>query len=101
VGELSRGGFLLAVASKNDQALVLDTLARHPEMVLRRGDFAAVVANWEPKPAALRRIAAELNLGLDALVFLDDNPVERAQVRAALPMVHVVELPADPLLVPA
>lgn len=95
--ELRRRGFLLAIASKNDAALVGDTLASHPEMVLRPGDFAAIVANWEPKPTNLRQIAATLNIGLDALVFIDDNPVERAHVRAELPMVHVVEWPTDPL----
>ena len=101
LGELRRRGFLLAISSKNDEARVLDTLAHHPEMVLRPGDFAAIFANWEPKAASLRRIAEALHIGLDALVFLDDNPVERAQVRAELPMVHVVELPSDPLRVPA
>ena len=99
--ELKRRGFLLAIASKNDDALVKEALARHPEMVLRAGDFAAIEAHWEPKPESLRRIAAALHIGLDALVFLDDNPVERAAVRSALPMVEVVELPPEPWLVPS
>jgi len=94
---LRRRGFLLAIASKNDEATVDDALARHPEMLLRREHFACIFANWDPKPVNLRRIASTLNLGLNALVFIDDNPAERAQVRAELPMVHVVELPADPL----
>ena len=67
-------------------------------MLLKRGDFAAFVANWTDKATNLRAIAKALNLGLDALVFVDDNPVERAQVRAALPQVAVPELPADPAL---
>jgi FkbH-like protein len=94
---LRRRGFLLAVASKNDEAAVLEALNTHPEMILRAEHFAAIYANWEPKPANLRRIAAALNIGLDALIFIDDNPVERAQVREALPMVEVVELPAKPI----
>jgi FkbH-like protein len=94
---LRRRGFLLAIASKNDEQTVLELLDTHPEMLLRREHFAAIVANWEPKPAHLRHIARTLNIGLDALVFLDDNPVERAAIRAELPMVHVVELPRDPL----
>ncbi len=94
---LRNRGFLLAIASKNDEQTVLEMLDSHPEMVLKREHFACIAANWDPKPANLRAIAQSLNIGLDALVFLDDNPVERAAVRADLPMVHVVELPPDPL----
>ncbi|MBX7099998.1 MAG: HAD-IIIC family phosphatase [Myxococcaceae bacterium] len=90
-------GFLLAIASKNERATVLEALASHPEMVLRQEHFAAIEASWDPKPLALQRIAQQLNLGVDSLLFVDDNPVERATVRAALPQVQVVELPADPL----
>jgi FkbH-like protein len=94
---LRRRGFLLAIASKNDEQTVLETLDTHPEMLLRREHFACICANWDAKPANLRTIAQRLNIGLDSLVFIDDNPVERAAVRAELPMVHVVELPPDPL----
>ena len=66
-------------------------------MLLKRDDFAAFVANWTDKATNLRAIAEALNLGLDALVFVDDNPVERAQVRAALPS-RGPELPDDPAL---
>jgi FkbH-like protein len=95
--ELRARGFLLAIASKNDAKTVESVLDSHPEVLLRRADFAVCAANWEPKAVNLRRIAESLNMGLDALVFVDDNPVERAEVRAALPQVAVVELPADPL----
>ena len=95
--QLKRRGFLLAIASKNDAEPVAAALQTHPEMVLREADFAAVYASWEPKAASLRRIAEDLNIGLDALVFLDDNPVERAHIRAELPMVTVPELPSDPM----
>jgi FkbH-like protein len=94
---LRRRGFLLAIASKNDEKTVLEMLDAHPEMLLKREHFACICANWNPKPANLRAIAETLNIGLDSLVFIDDNPVERAAVRAELPEVHVVELPADPL----
>ena len=93
----ARRGFLLAIASKNDEQTVFDMLDTHPEMLLRREHFAAICANWGAKPDSLRKIAQRLNIGLDSLVFLDDNPVERAAVRAELPMVHVVDLPAEPL----
>jgi FkbH-like protein len=93
--ELKARGFLLAIASKNDGAAVLDALDSHPEMLLRSRDFAAIEASWDPKPQSLRRIAGALNIGLDSLVFLDDSPVERAVVSAELPMVEVIDLPHD------
>jgi len=92
---LKERGIVLAVCSKNDPKIAEEAFAGHPEMVLRRSDIACFVANWEPKSGNLRRIAAELNLGLDSLVFVDDNPAERAAVRGELPMVAVPELPED------
>jgi FkbH-like protein len=92
-----RQGFLLAIASKNDETAVRDVLDTHPEMILRTKHFAAIQVNWEPKVVNLQRIAKTLNIGLDSLVFIDDNPVERAYVRAELPMIRIVELPQDPL----
>lgn len=86
-------GILLAVASKNDEDLVERAFREHPEMLLRWEHLAAVRANWRPKSGNLREIAEELNIGVDALVFLDDNPVERVEVRAGCPGVHVVEVP--------
>jgi FkbH-like protein len=88
-------GFLLAICSKNDETVALEALQSHPDMVLRPGDFSARCINWEPKPVNLRRIAETLNIGVDSLLFLDDNPVERAQVRVELPQVMVPELPVD------
>jgi FkbH-like protein len=94
--ELSRRGIILAVCSKNDEANALEPFEQHPEMLLRRGDIASFVANWNDKPANLRTIAGELNIGLDSLVFVDDNPFERNLVREALPMVAVPEISDDP-----
>jgi FkbH-like protein len=65
-------------------------------MALSEDDIAAFVANWEPKPDNIRRVAEELDLGLDSFVFVDDNPAEREIVRQLLPEVEVVELPSDP-----
>ncbi len=99
--ELARRGVILAVSSKNDEANALEPFEKHPEMVLRRGDIASFQANWSDKAANIRAIAADLNIGLDALVFLDDNPFERNFVREQLPMVAVPEVPDDdPALVP-
>jgi FkbH-like protein len=84
-------GVLLAVCSKNDEALAREGF-RHPASILREEHFSAFKANWEPKSENLRNIAAELNLGLDALVFVDDNAAERALIRAQLPPVTVPEV---------
>jgi FkbH-like protein len=94
--ELSRRGVILAVCSKNDEANALEPFEKHPEMVLRRGDISSFVANWSDKPGNIRAIAEELNIGLDALVFVDDNPFERNLVRQELPMVAVPEVSDDP-----
>jgi FkbH-like protein len=92
---LSERGIILAVCSKNDPAIAEAAFRDHPEMVLKRSDFAAFVANWEDKAGNLEVIAKTLNIGLDSLVFVDDNPVERARIRESLPMVAVPELPDD------
>ncbi len=94
--ELGRRGVILAVCSKNDEANALEPFDRHPEMVLRRADIACFVANWSDKAHNLRAIAETLNIGLDALVFVDDNPFERDLVRRELPMVAVPEVDDDP-----
>jgi FkbH-like protein len=69
---------------------------RHPEMKLRRSDFAAARINWQPKSQSLRELAAALNLGLDAFVFVDDDPANRLEVETNAPGVVVVPLPAEP-----
>lgn len=95
---LKRRGIVLAIASKNDESVALEAIAKHPEMVLRLDDFVAWRINWQDKARNIAEIAAELNLGLQSVVFLDDNPVERARVREALPEVFVPDWPEDKLL---
>lgn len=97
---LRQRGIILAVCSKNDDDVARTPFRDHPDMPLKEAHIAAFVANWGDKATNLRAIASALNIGLDSLVFLDDNPVERAQVRRELPMVAVPELPADPALYP-
>jgi FkbH-like protein len=94
--DLSRRGILLTICSKNNPAEALDVIDRHPGMLLRREHFAAMRINWADKAQNLREIAAELNIGPDAIAFLDDNPVERDWVRRQVPEVTVIELPGDP-----
>ena len=93
---LQRRGVLLALASKNNPDDALGVIRSHPHMVLREADFAATAVNWNDKADNLRRMAAELNLGLDSFVFLDDSPHERSNMRLKLPMVLTPELPAEP-----
>jgi FkbH-like protein len=92
---LTERGVILAVCSKNNPEIVETVFRDHPEMVLTRNDIAAFAVNWTDKPANLREIAKNLNIGLDSLVFFDDNPFEREMVRRALPMVAVPEVPED------
>ncbi len=94
VALLAQRGIVLAVCSKNDETVAAAAF-EHPEMALKRSDIAAFVANWDDKAGNLRRIAAMLNIGLDSLVFVDDNPAERDIVRRELPEVAVPELPED------
>jgi FkbH-like protein len=89
---LSETGILLAIASKNNEAEVRAVFARE-DFPLKWQDIAAHRINWHPKPDNLRELAAELNLGLDSFVFLDDSPAECTLVRRTLPQVSVVQVP--------
>ena len=91
-------GVVLAVSSKNTDEIARRPFREHPEMLLREEHIAVFQANWNDKATNIRAIADELSLGLDAMVFLDDNPVERGLVRQILPQVAVPELPGDPAL---
>ena len=93
---LRKRGIILAVCSKNDFANALRPFGENPDMVLKRDDIAVFVANWENKADNIRRIRDRLNIGLDSMAFLDDNPFERNLVRQFLPEVIVPELPEDP-----
>lgn len=96
IRDLSQRGIILAVCSKNDEANALEAFEKHPEMVLRPSDIACFKANWHDKASNLRAIAAELNIGLDAMVFLDDSAFERSLIRQELPMVAVPEVSDEP-----
>ena len=96
IATLKERGILLAVVSKNDHAKAVEVFEKHPEMVLRMDDFVSFKANWEPKSENLRQMAAELNLGLDSIVFVDDNPAEIDIVRQFVPEVETILLGPDP-----
>src|SRR5207249_8171072 len=88
-------GMLLALCSKNNPEDVWDVFAQRLDMPLRREHFAAGRLNWRPKSENLKEIAEELHLGLDSFIFIDDNPVECAEVQAHCPEVLTLELPSD------
>lgn len=94
--DLAQRGVILAIASKNNPDDALEAIRSHPDMLLRPEHFAALRINWKDKATNLREIAAELNIGVDSLAFIDDNPVERTWVGEQLPEVTVIDLPADP-----
>ncbi|HMF77831.1 MAG TPA: HAD-IIIC family phosphatase [Bryobacteraceae bacterium] len=93
---LKARGVLLAVCSKNNSEDALLPFREHPEMILHEDDIAVFAANWQSKEENLRSIAAQINIGLDSLVFIDDNPAERERIRQMLPMVETPEMPSDP-----
>src|SRR5438552_6870621 len=97
---LTRRGILLAIVSNTEQSIATEAIEKHPEMVLKMDDFAGWRINWQDKAANIVDLMAELNLGLDSAVFIDDNPVERARVREALPQLLVPEWPSDKRLYP-
>lgn len=94
VKDLQRRGIILAVCSKNDAENAKEGFS-HPDSVLKLEDFSAFKANWNPKPENIREIATELNIGLDSIVFVDDNPAERVLVEEQLPEVAVPNVGAD------
>jgi FkbH-like protein len=95
---LTRRGILLGIVSKNEEAVAFEAITSHPEMVLRPEDFAGWRINWQDKAQNIVDLVSELNLGLQSVVFIDDNPVERARVREALSEVFVPEWPEDRML---
>ncbi len=92
---LTQRGILLAIASKNVESVALEAIGKHPEMVLREKHFAGWKINWQDKAENIATLVAELKLGLESVVFIDDSPVERARVKDALPQVFVPDWPVD------
>lgn len=101
IAELASMGVLLAVVSKNNKEDAYEIIRKHPHMVLKEKQFAAIMANWDEKSDNIKKLAKILNLGLDSFVFFDDNPLEREKVKIALPEVCVPDFPRDIALLPA
>jgi FkbH-like protein len=98
---LRERGVILAVCSKNDHDAAMEPFRRHPEMLLKEEHISVFQANWIDKATNLEEIAKLLNIGVDSLVMLDDNPAERIHIRESLPAIAVPELPDDPSLYPS
>lgn len=94
--QLKERGILLAVCSKNNEDIAKEPFEKHPDMALRLEDFVVFVANWDDKASNINYIQQVLNIGMDSIIFIDDNPFERNLVRQMLPEVTVPELPEDP-----
>ena len=94
--ELQKRGIILAVCSKNEEVVAKEPFLHHPEMVLHMEDIAMFVANWEDKASNIKRIQETLNIGMDSIVFFDDNPFERNLVKSMIPDITVPDLPEDP-----
>ena len=93
-------GILVGIVSKNTESIALEAIEKNQEMVLKKSDFCGWRINWEDKALNIVDLVAELNLGIESVVFIDDNATERERVKSALPQVTVVDLPEDKLLVP-
>lgn len=96
IKELAQSGVILAICSKNDEDQALKTIENHPDMVLRKEDFAAWRINWRDKPSNIREIAEELNIGIDSIVFFDDSLHELDAVSSILKFVVCPNMPEDP-----
>ena len=96
--QLKECGIILCVCSKNNEDTAKKPFGEHDEMILRLSDIALFVANWEDKASNIRLIQKTLNIGMDSMVFIDDNPFERNLVRQMIPEIEVPELPEDPAL---
>lgn len=96
IKKLRQRGIIICVASKNNEEIAKEPFEKHPDMVIKLDDIAVFLANWESKVDNIRTIHKILNIGFDAMVFLDDNPFERNIVRENIPNITVPELPADP-----
>ena len=93
---LTRRGIQLAIVSKNDESTALEAIDRHPEMQLRREDFAGWRINWKDKAENILELLADVDLGAESAVFVDNSAIERGRVASAIPAVLVPDWPEDP-----
>ena len=92
---LNQRGILLAINSKNNFDDAIEVIQKHPNMILREENFASTKINWDDKVTNLQKISEELNIGLDSMVFFDDDPINQEYIKESLPEVLVMDLPKD------
>ncbi len=92
---LNKRGIILAINSKNNFDDAIEVIQKHPNMILKEENFACMKINWDDKVVNLQKISEELNIGLDSMVFFDDDPINQEYVKKSLPGVLVVNLPKD------
>lgn len=95
IKEIKELGILLTIVSKNDESYVYEVFEKHLHMVLKKEDFIIKKINWKPKSQNIKEISEELNIGLDSMVFIDDNPVEREEVKSQIPEIIIPEFPVQ------
>ncbi len=96
IKSLLKSGVILAINSKNNSEDAMKVIKEHPHMVLKEDDFACLKINWNDKIANMRDISNELNIGLDSMVFFDDDPVNRELIKMSIPEINTIDLPQDP-----
>lgn len=99
--ELSKIGVILCICSKNNEADVLEVWEKNPYMILKKDNISAYEINWDDKATNLQKLSKELSIGLDSMVFVDDNPTERDLIKQILPMVSVPDFPSHPYELPS
>lgn len=95
---LYQRGVILAINSRNNEDEALRAIRDHPFMVLREEHFATMKINWSDKISNMKEIAQELNIGLDSIVYFDDDPINRELMSKAIPQIKTIDLPDDPSL---
>lgn len=100
IAELGKQGVILTICSKNNITDVRQLWSEHPDIILTENNFVAMRINWTNKADNIRQLAEELNIGLDSMVFIDDNPTERELIKINIPQVVVPDFPAQPYLLP-
>lgn len=93
---LNQRGIILAINSKNNFDDAIQVIKNHPYMILRENNFASMRINWNDKVVNMKDIASELNIGLDSMVFFDDDPINRELMQTNIPQIHTVDIGNDP-----
>lgn len=95
IKQLAKNGLLLAISSKNEESDVFNVFENHSSMVLKKEEILISKIDWRDKSIHIQEISKEVGIGLDSIVFWDDNPIEREKVKHSLPNVIVIDPPEE------